>query len=169
MKELLSAFLVSAFGVVIASAAPSFHVGRHVSSGIGFDCIPPQHTTNLPLLSLSYQATFPEDVLHGILKTAAPGATLTEQKVNGSRYYYDGDLLVGYFDDSTGETGVFPKLGSLTPAGGEIDTSGIEQLVKHVGVVPNDDTGFEIIIGKSPTHSECSIDRYNILMLRNHE
>jgi hypothetical protein len=155
MKEFLSTFLVLAFGSVIVSAAPSFHIERHVSSGIGFDCTPPQHSTNLPLLSLSYQATFPEDVLHGILKTAAPGATLTEQKVNGSRYYYDGDLLVGYFDDSTGETGVFPKLGSLTPAGGEIDTSGIEQLVKHVGVVPNDDTGFGIIGGKRPTHSEC--------------
>src|SRR5271156_3101457 len=80
--------------------------------GVVFDCPIPRHDSKLPLFSLGSQAHFPSGSLDDILKSAAPGVTLTEKNEDGNRYFYDGDLLVGYFDSTTGETSVFPKLGS---------------------------------------------------------
>jgi hypothetical protein len=115
---------------------------------IGFDCDLPSHNSNLPLFSLGHSSQFPTDQLEDILKSAAPGAKLTEKRVDDSRYYYDGDRLVGYYDDGTGETSVFPKLGSLQP-GTNFDTGDVSHLVGNDAVVPDDDTKHSIVIGSA--------------------
>ena len=148
MRGLSSTTLTFILGTTAVIAVPRPNYLKRDVQQIGFDCTPPHHTSDLPLFSLEYQATFPEDILHSILKSAAPGANVTEKKVDGSRYYYDGDLLIGYFNDTSGETSVFPKLGLLQP-GKNIDTRGISQYVSNVGIVPNDDTKHSIVRGKT--------------------
>jgi hypothetical protein len=114
---------------------------------IGFDCDIPIHNNNLPLFSLGHSSRFPDDTLEDILKSAAPGVKLTEKKDDdGSRYFYDRDRLAGYYNHGTGETAVFPKLGSLKP-GTEFDTKAVSRLVGNDAVVPDDDTQHSIVIG----------------------
>jgi len=114
---------------------------------IEFDCDIPRHNDYLPLFSLGHSSQFPDDILEDILKSAAPGVKLTEkQGDDGSHYFYDGDRLAGYYDHSTGETAVFPKLGSLKP-GTDFDTRSISSLAGNDAVVPDDDTTHSIVIG----------------------
>lgn len=130
---------------VVALPNPS-HI-RRGDHHIGFDCDVPHHNDNLPLFSLGHSTKFPDEKLEDILKSAAPGAKLTEKKSDdGSRYFYDGTRLAGYYDHGTGETAVFPKLGSLKP-GFDFDTSALSRLARKDSVVPDDDTKHSIVIG----------------------
>lgn len=112
---------------------------------IGFDCTIPRHGNQLPVFSLGKQATFPNNQLQDILKSAAPGVRLSEKNADGNRYFYDGGRLAGYFDASTGETSVFPKLSLLKP--GNIDNPDLSRFVRNNAIIPNDDTTTSIVIG----------------------
>jgi hypothetical protein len=105
-------------------------------------------TSTLPLFSLGAQVTFPEDILGNVLRSVDPGATLSNNQSDGSRYYYDGNLLIGYFDNATGETSVYSKLGLLLPSNG-INTQGIFQYSTNLDIVPDDDTQYSIINGRT--------------------
>jgi hypothetical protein len=145
------------------------HTRRDSDSRIGFDCVFPHHNNNLPLFSLGQASQFPVSELQDILKLAAPGKKLTESTipggrlisktvdVTGSRYFYDGDRLISYFDNDTGETSVFPTLGSLTP-GTDFDTSGISQLAANTAIVPDDDTKHSIVVGSALGGSQKTVD-----------
>jgi hypothetical protein len=124
---------------------------RHIS----FDCDIPRHDKSLPLFLLGRGATFPSDKLEKILTSAAPGVKLTEKKgEDGSLSYYDGDLLVGFYDKSTGETSVFPKLELLKPAK-KLDTSGMSRFIKgDSSIIPPDDTQYSIVIGSKLSGSQ---------------
>ena len=141
---------------VTAAPRPSYSK-RSVNHNIGFDCGFPHHNSNLPLFSLGHHATFPDDQLEDILKSAAPGAKLNETKVDGSRYFYDGDRLVGYFDSTNGQTSVFPTLSSLKPAT-DIDTRGISHYLNNDAIIPDDDTRHSIVIGSRFSGSQKTID-----------
>jgi hypothetical protein len=105
-------------------------------------------TSTLPIFSLGARVTFPEDVLADVLKSAAPGRTLMSNQSDSNRYYYDGNLLIGHFDNATGQTSVYPKMGLLQPSNG-IDTKGILQYARNLHIIPSDDTQYSIISGRT--------------------
>jgi hypothetical protein len=153
---------VASFAFILWSTAvvalPRPGSTRRDDHQIGFDCDVPRHNDKLPLFSLGHSSQFPDDTLEDILKSAAPGVKLTEKKADdGSRYFYDGDRLAGYYDHSTGETAVFPKLGSLKP-GTDFDTGAISRLAANDAVVPDDDTKHSIVIGSRLGGSQKTSD-----------
>jgi hypothetical protein len=70
----------------------------------------------LPLFALGDAVIFPSDVLDDILHRTAPENHFSRSHQNGSTFVYDGDWLASYFDNSTGQTSLFPRLESLRPA-----------------------------------------------------
>lgn len=128
-------------------ALPKPGLAKRDNRQIEFDCDVPRYNDNLLLFSLGHSSPFPDDTLEDILKSAALGVKLNEKKGdNGSRYFYNGDRLAGYYDHSTSETAVFPKVGSLNP-GTDFDTRAISRLAGNDAVILDDDTKYSIVIG----------------------
>lgn len=166
----IASFAVILWSTAVVALPRPGHTRRDADHQIGFDVniIFPHHTDYLPLFSLGNAAQFPVEKFNDILKVAAPGARLTELATPhgsliekrlvdvGRSFFYDGDRLAGYTDSTTGETSVFPKLGSLT-AGTHFDTSGITQIAANTTIIPVDHTQHSIITGSTLSGSQKTV------------
>lgn len=152
MKGIAAASLAFILWSTTIVAAPVKRDGK-----IGFDCDVPRHSNKLPLYSLGNPSKFPDDKLEDILKSALPGIKLTEKNVEGSRYFYDGDRLAGYYDHGAGETTVFPKLGLLKP-GTKFKAGDIDNFERNDQIIPDDDTKHSIVTGSSLGGSQKTVN-----------
>lgn len=116
-------------------------------SGILYAYVFPSVKETLPLYYLGPAIKFPDNKFYDILKSSSPDLNLTKQHDDTGDYYYDGDRLAGYYHNQSGETSVFPKLGSLQPGTLRVDTDALMSLVKDYRIVADDDTKYSIVIG----------------------
>src|SRR5689334_4017790 len=102
MKAIVTALLtVLAWSASVAGGSGPVTKRDNVFSG---DISIPTFDGPLPLFSLHDQIVFPSDTLQGILKSVAPVAKLNQVSLNQSSLVYDGDRLVAFYDNSTGQT-----------------------------------------------------------------
>jgi hypothetical protein len=112
---------------------------------------------NLPVYSLGDPIAFPSNILQEILKSAAPNTTFNETNQNGSSYFYDGNRLAAFYDNTTGQTSFWPKLESLIPA--STISNPLDRFSKYLGnqqIFPPDDTHFVPILGSTLFGSKTS-------------
>src|SRR5690348_28206 len=108
-------FFSSLLALTVASTVSALPQEKR-ADGVVFEGKPPKIAYNFPLFALGERLKFPEGRLSEILKSAAPNKDIKLEKgADGSFKYYDGDLLIGYYDNELGETSVFPNLETLTP------------------------------------------------------
>lgn len=109
----------------------------------------------LPVYSLGPPSFLPDEWLKGVL---GPNANFTKHDSDDPRVYiYDGDDIVGYIDQATGETQVFPDYGTLEPCTKPIDVKhALNFFDQGTQAFPSDDTGIELTQGSSLQGSELA-------------
>lgn len=105
----------------------------------------------LPVLSLGSPSFLPDEWLQEIVANVAPGATIFKGGPdNCTVYAYDGDDLIGFVNEKTGETRLFPDYAKIKAALKPID---IKHALSALGAgnqaFPVDDTHVELIKGSS--------------------
>src|SRR3569833_2286156 len=116
----------------LAAASPALSLPREKrADGISFEGKPPKLDHEFPLFSLGDRVKFPEGRLREILKSAAPNRDVKLKKgEDGSFKYYDGDLLIGLYDNEFGEISVFANLETLTPGDFKLNLDAVTTLAK---------------------------------------
>ncbi|KAJ9654446.1 hypothetical protein H2198_006526 [Neophaeococcomyces mojaviensis] len=109
-------------------------------------CLIQRFDAPLPLFALGDAVVFPSDVLDDILHDAAPEAQFIRTHQDGNTFVRDDDWLALYFDNSTGQTSVFPRLESLTPATSiDPDPSWYGRFSNDTRIVPIDETSVSAV------------------------
>ncbi|KAF8993851.1 hypothetical protein BDQ17DRAFT_1431441 [Cyathus striatus] len=102
----------------------------------------------LPVFSLGSSGTIPPALLREIIDFSAPNVSLLFKESLGGHFAYDGDKLVAFVDSTTGETQVFPDVGSIPPAeGAEINITRAFQFVNLNETLPKDHTNVIVVLG----------------------
>jgi hypothetical protein len=108
------------------------------------------YTQTLPVFTLGEQVVFPPKVLQQILTPHAPETALNETSAKGAQVVFDGKRVAAFRDPSTGETSVFPKLESLTPAATHnISVEHASEYVRDSQIFPADDSHFALVQGST--------------------
>ena len=112
------------------------------------DCSIPKFSDRFPFYTLGEPVAFPTDILQGFLKLAAPGAACNETHQIGSSLFYDGNRLAALYDNSTGQTSLWPRLESLASAGNiNIPFDLFSKYLNDSRIFPPDDTNITAAAG----------------------
>lgn len=117
----------------------------------------PTFSGPLPVYSLGAPSFLPNDWLESVVgHTASSNPQFTRGNSDDPKVYiYDGDEVVGFIDQQTGETRVFPDYGALQPCTKPIDVQHALSLFEQGSeAFPSDDTGIELTQGSSLLGSE---------------
>ena len=130
------------------------------ADGIVFEGKPPKLDHDVPLFALGDRVKFPDGRFREILKSAAPSKNLKLKKTeDGSYKYYDGDLLIGLYDNEFGETAVFPNLETLAPGDIKVNLNVVAAWAKDNAVIPADDTKVSIVIGSRLSGAQQKVNQ----------
>ncbi|KAH6910220.1 hypothetical protein BKA70DRAFT_118756 [Coprinopsis sp. MPI-PUGE-AT-0042] len=104
----------------------------------------------LPVFKLGAPASLPVDFLNDLIQEANPGIKLQPNETMGPGLFaYDGDRLVAFVDQGTGETQIFPNIAALKSTN-EIEfvnTKRVWSFLSVNGSFPADDTNVTVTPG----------------------
>ncbi|KAF4637702.1 hypothetical protein G7Y89_g386 [Cudoniella acicularis] len=94
-----------------------------------------------------------------VLAAAAPGAHITQSTgPDSSELYYEGDLLIGVYDKTTGASQIYPKLSELKPATNIDHETPLNDFLNDPKTIPKDDTTYKVVKGDTLAASQKKID-----------
>ncbi|KAH6910219.1 hypothetical protein BKA70DRAFT_118750 [Coprinopsis sp. MPI-PUGE-AT-0042] len=106
----------------------------------------------LPVFTLGPPASLPVDFLNDLIQEVNPGITLQSNETMGPGLFaYDGDRLVAFVDDETGEAQIFPDIASLdsTSQVEFVNTERVWSFLSVNGSFPADDTNVTVTTGET--------------------
>ncbi|KAH6885526.1 hypothetical protein BKA70DRAFT_125827 [Coprinopsis sp. MPI-PUGE-AT-0042] len=106
----------------------------------------------LPVFKLGAPASLPVDFLNDLIQEANPGIKLQRNETMGPGLFaYDGDRLVAFVDQGTGETQIFPNIAALKSTN-EIEFANTKRVWSFLSVngsFPADDTNITVTPGET--------------------
>ena len=132
------------FGLVWSTSVAGFPESTTKRDGetkVFGDCSIPKFSDRLPFYTLGEPVAFPPDILRDFLTSTRTSNDCNETHQGGSSFYYNGDRLAALYDNSTGQTTLWPTLESLHPAENiSIPFDHFSEYLNDSRIFPPDDT-----------------------------
>ena len=120
---------------------PESSTKRYDETAVFGDCSIPKISDRLPFYKLEEPVAFPTDILQDLLRVGSPFGDCEITHQGGSSFYYNGDRLAALYDNSTGQTTLWPTLESLNPAENiSIPFDHFSKYLNDSRIFPPDDT-----------------------------
>jgi Family of unknown function (DUF6345) len=112
----------------------------------------PQVKEPLPVFTLGPPASLPVEFLNELIQEVNPGIKLQRNETAGPGLFaYDGDRLVAFVDNETGEAQIFPDIAALNSTN-EIESVNSQRVWSFLstnGSFPADDTNITVTVGET--------------------
>ncbi|KAK0509902.1 hypothetical protein JMJ35_007296 [Cladonia borealis] len=141
------------FGLVWSTSVAGFHESTTKRDGettVFGDCSIPKFSDRLPFYTLAEPVAFPTDILRDFLTSTYTSNDCNETHQHGSSFFYDGDRLAALYDNSTGQTSLWPRLESLNPVENiSIPFDHFSEYLNDSRIFPPDDTRITAAAGST--------------------